>query len=121
VNGAASGFFVPGNAKAAADVLIDDRRALVLVTQNGDSLRTFTAARPGDWRAIRVQALDAYALLTGANGRITRQELSYGSTYLSQSSRYVRITKDVVSVTVVDSRGARRNVPLDSQLARTTK
>ena len=121
VNGAASGFFVAGNAKAAADVLIDDRRSLVVVTQNADTVRTFTAARPAEWRAVRVQPLDAYALITDARGRTTRQELHYGSTYLSQSSRYLRITKDVARVTVVDSRGARRDLTLDTQLARATK
>jgi hypothetical protein len=121
VNGSASGFFVPGNTKALADVLVDDRRSLVLATQNGDSLRAFTPARPAEWRAVRVQRLDSHALLTDRQGRTTRVELPYGSTYLSQSSRYLRITNDVVTATVVDSRGQRRALRLDPQLARATR
>jgi hypothetical protein len=118
LNGSESGFFVPGNAKAVADLLVDDRRSMVLVTQNGDSLRTFAPLHRADGRAVRVQPLDAYALLTGADGRTRREELYYGSTYLSQSSRYLWITKDVVKAVVVDSRGASRSLPLDGQLAR---
>jgi enediyne biosynthesis protein E4 len=121
VNGSRSGFFVPGNAKAVADVLIGDGRSLVLATQNGDSLRTFVAARPAEWRAVRVEPLDTHALLTDRQGRTTRVELPYGSTYLSQSSRYLRITRDVVSATVFDSRGHRRALRLDPQLARAAK
>jgi hypothetical protein len=121
VNGSASGFFVPGNAKAAADVLIGDGRSLVLVTQNGDSLRTFTAARPAKWRAVRVQPLDSYALLTDATGRTTRQELYHGSTYLSQSSRYLRLDSTTAKVVVHDSRGRARSLPVDAQLARAPK
>jgi hypothetical protein len=93
----------------------------VLVTQNGDTLRTFAPTRTGDVRAVRVQPLDSYALLTDAKGRTTRVELAYGSTYLSQSSRYLRLGKDVVKATVVDSRGASRSLPLDSQLARAAR
>ncbi|MFL5618335.1 MAG: FG-GAP repeat domain-containing protein, partial [Gemmatimonadaceae bacterium] len=121
VSGSASGFFVPGNARAVADVLTDDHRSLVLVTQNGDTLRTFAPTRPSDTRALRVHPLDSYALLTDAQGRTSRVELPYGSTYLSQSSRYVRIGKQIVSVKVVDSRGASRSLPLDSQLARAAR
>jgi hypothetical protein len=121
VNGSASGFFVPGNARAVADVLIDDRRSLVLVTQNGDTLRTFAPARPSDAHAVRVQPLDSYALLTDAQGRTARVELPYGSTYLSQSSRYLRIGRQIVNARVFDSRGASRSLPLDSPLARAAR
>jgi hypothetical protein len=48
-------------------------------------------------------------------------ELAYGSTYLSQSSRYMRIGRQIVSVKVFDSRGASRSLALDSQLARAAK
>jgi len=118
LNGSASGFYVPGNAKAVSDLLVDDHRSMVLVTQNADSLLTFAATRRGDGRAVRVQPLDSYALLTRADGRTTREELHYGSTYLSQSSRYLWITRDIVKAVVVDSRGASRSLPLGAQLAR---
>ena len=52
VNGAASGFFVHGNAKGIADLVLDEKRSLVLVSQNDDSLRVF-APRAGGTRAER--------------------------------------------------------------------
>jgi hypothetical protein len=121
MNGSASGFFVPGNAKAVADLLVDDHRSIVLVTQNADSLRTFAAIHRGEGRAVRVQPLDSYALLTGSDGHTRRQELYYGSTYLSQSSRYLWITPDIAKAVVVDSRGTPRSLPLDGQLARSVR
>jgi hypothetical protein len=109
-NGVASGFFVDGNAKAIADLVLDEKRSLVLVTQNNDSLRVFAPSRSGRERNVKLAPLDAYAVLTLANGVTRRQELYYGSTYLSQSSRYLRLPLDVAKAVVFDSRGQSRTV-----------
>ena len=53
--------------------------------------------------------------------RTTRVELAYGSTYLSQSSRYLRLGKDIVKATVFDSRGASRSLAIDAQLAKAAR
>ena len=110
VNGASSGFFVDGDARAIADVMTDERHSLVLVTQNHDSLRVFSSARALGARKIRLAPLDAYAALTRADGTTQRQELYYGSSYLSQSSRYLNVPDGVVKVVVFDSRGGSRIV-----------
>jgi hypothetical protein len=117
VNGAASGFFVDGDAKAIAELVLDERRSLVLVTQNNDSLRVFSALRAGAVRHLRLEPLDAYAVLTLADGRTRRQELYYGSTYLSQSSRYLTVPRDAAKVVVYDSRGRARALALERQVA----
>ncbi|HEV7993761.1 MAG TPA: VCBS repeat-containing protein [Gemmatimonadaceae bacterium] len=114
LNGAASGFFVDGDARAIGDVMVDEKRSLVLVTQNHDSLRVFAPARATGERKLRVGPLDAYASITLAGGATRRQELSYGSSYLSQSSRYVSVPSDAVKVVVVDSRGGSRVLPLET-------
>jgi hypothetical protein len=116
-SGAASGFFVDGNAKAIADLVLDETRSLVLVTQNDDSLRVFAPSRTEHARNVKVAPLDAYALLTRANGATERRELYYGSTYLSQSSRYLRVPAGVVKAVVYDSRGRSRTIPLAPQIA----
>jgi hypothetical protein len=112
VSGAASGFFVDGDAKAIADLVLDDRHSLVLVSQNDDSLRIFSSTRSGNVRNVKLQPLDEYATLTFADGTSRRQELYYGSTYLSQSSRYLRLAPQVVKVVVHDSRGQSRSLVL---------
>src|SRR5438067_13832680 len=47
ISGAASGFYVDGDAKAVAGLLLDDTHLLVLVTQNDDSLKVFSQLRSG--------------------------------------------------------------------------
>ena len=110
VNGAASGFFVDGDARSIADVMLDETRSLVLVTQHRDSLRVFAPSRSVSERKLRVEPLDAYVVLTRADGTTRRQELYYGSTYLSQSSRYVSVPAGVVKAVVFDSRGQSRTI-----------
>jgi hypothetical protein len=114
LNGVASGFFVDGDARAVADLVLDKRRSLVLVSQNDDSLRVFSGARSGNVRNVKLEPLDTYATLTFADGTSRRQELYYGSTYLSQSSRYLRLSAQVVEAVVHNSRGRSRSIPLTS-------
>jgi enediyne biosynthesis protein E4 len=108
MNGASSGFFVDGDAKAIAQLVVDETRSLVLVTQNNDSLLRFTALRSGSTRNVKLEPLDTYAVLTLISGKSRRQNLHYGSTYLSQSSRALRVGDDVVRGVVYDSRGRSR-------------
>src|SRR5207249_8387144 len=62
VSGAASGFYVDGDAKAVAELVLNDTHSLVLVTQNDDSLKVFAPLQSGATRKLRLQALDAYAV-----------------------------------------------------------
>ncbi len=117
VSGAASGFYVDGDAKAVAELVLDDAHSLVLVTQNDDSLKVFARLASRGTRHLRVRALDAYAVLTLADGTIRREELYYGSGYLSQSSRFLKVPEAVTRVTVYDSRGRSRDLVLKARVA----
>ena len=117
VSGAASGFYVDGDAKAVAELVLDDAHSLVLVTQNDDSLKVFAPSHRGRTRSVRVGALDAYAVFTLADGTTRRQELCYGSGYLSQSSRFLQVPEEIARVTVYDSRGHGRDLVLKPGLA----
>jgi hypothetical protein len=116
VGGATSGFFVDGDARAIADLVLDERRSLVLVSQNDDSLRVFSQLRTSGARNVKLQSLDTYATLTFADGTNRREELYYGSTYLSQSSRYLRLGPRVVKAVVHNSRGESRTLALSPSL-----
>ena len=116
VSGAASGFYVDGDAKAVAELVLDDTHSLVLVTQNDDSLKVFAQSRCGRTHNVRVGALDAYALLMLPDGTTRRTELYYGSGYLSQSSRFLQVPEEVTTVTVYDSRGRSRLLPSSSTI-----
>jgi enediyne biosynthesis protein E4 len=110
VTGAASGFYVDGDAKAVAELVLDERRSLVLVTQNDDSLRLFSGVRDTRARNVRLAPLDAYAVLTLADGTTRRREFYYGSTYLSQSSRYLKVPENTVKAVIYDFRGQARTL-----------
>jgi hypothetical protein len=107
-SGSESGFFVDGDAKGVAELQIGDSESGVLVTQNNGSLEVFSAAAEGDWASLRLEPLDETALLTFEGGATRREELPYGSGYLSQSSRFLKVPQGVVRVAVRDSRGEER-------------
>ncbi|MBW3627690.1 MAG: VCBS repeat-containing protein [Gemmatimonadetes bacterium] len=109
LSGSESGFFVEGDAKGIAEIRRDGAPPLLLVTQNNDSLRTFTPSGPPS-RVVKLDPADAYAMLTFKDGRVRREEFHYGSTYLSQSSRALSVPATVVSAVIYDSAGRRRSV-----------
>ncbi len=109
---AASGFFVDGDAKSMAEIQGADGIPLIAVTQNQDSLRLF-APYSNSAKAsqnIRLQPTDAWAEITFASGKTQRQELYYGSTYLSQSSRTLVLGEEVASVVIYSFAGEQREV-----------
>jgi hypothetical protein len=118
VSGTESGFFVDGDAKGIAELVVDERRALVLVTQNGDSVRTFAAVRDAGARHVRLEPLDVVAEITLTDGSTRRLELYHGSTYLSQSSRHLTVPAGATRVVVHDSRGRSRTIAPDVVAAR---
>ncbi|GAB2790926.1 VCBS repeat-containing protein [Rhabdobacter roseus] len=104
-----TGFYVPGNAKGLAQLPAANGQRLVVATQNRGALHIFgQATRPRQW--LPVQPQDAYALLRLKNGRTRRCELSYGTSFLSQSVRQLALDEQVVSVEIVDYKGKRRKV-----------
>jgi len=111
VSGAASGFYVDGDAKAVAELVFDDPHSLILVTQNDDSLSVFARRTRGS-RAVPLRPLDAYALLTFKDGTTRREEFHYGGGYLSQSSRYLDLPGDVAQAVIYDYAGRPRLLPL---------
>jgi hypothetical protein len=106
---ARSGFFVDGDAKGAAELMIDGRRSLILVAQNNDSLRVF-ASEHEERRNVRLAPLDAYAVVTLPDGSRRREEFYYGSTYLSQSSRCLEVPANATRAEIYDYAGKKRTV-----------
>jgi hypothetical protein len=105
---AQSGFFVDGSARAIAAVARGTGPPLMVVSQNSDSLQAFGPR--GEQRTQRLRSTDRYALLTFEDGTTRREELYYGDTYLSQSSRVVRLAPSVVEAVVVERDGTRRTL-----------
>ena len=44
------------------------------------------------------------------NGKIEKKEFYYGSSFLSQSGRFVNIEEDVSDITIFDNKGGQRTI-----------
>jgi enediyne biosynthesis protein E4 len=109
LGGTESGFLVDGDAKAIAEVMVGGARSLLLVTQNDDALRVFTrSGEPG--RVVPLGARDAFALVTLVDGAVRREEFHFGSTYLSQSTRHLRVPATARQAVIVEFNGNRRTI-----------
>lgn len=102
-----SGFFVPGNARALVKLKGRGDELLLAASQNRSWLKLFEKANsPG--KIIRLLDNDRYIYYKLRDGRVRKEELYYGNSFLSQSSRIVCIGKAIQSVEVVNHLGQRR-------------
>jgi len=104
-----SGFFVDGDAKGLADLAIEGGSSLLLATQNDGPVEAFRHQGP-DRHPVRLGPLEHRARLTYEDRSVRSEELYYGSTYLSQSSRVLWIPPGVEKATIFRSTGERRVV-----------
>ena len=108
VPGAASGFWVDGDARALVRLTTPGGNALFLAAQNAGPLKAFTTTRPAARRVVDLRPTDARAEITYADGRRERRECYYGSGYLSQSSRSLALPAGAASVRIFDYAGRDR-------------
>jgi hypothetical protein len=106
-----SGFEVEGDGKALSK-LNSITGPLLIATQNTDSLRIFRLRKDmrENERTFTPLKSDSWATFSFANGKKTKVEFYYGSGYLSQSSRVIRIPIDVTEMMVYDFAGKSRTV-----------
>ncbi|MFD1143114.1 FG-GAP-like repeat-containing protein [Larkinella insperata] len=111
LNPAASGFYVPGNAKGLVQLSgASPGTSWVVATQNRGPLKVFrSVAAP---QTVRLKPTDVAATLQYANGQKQKLEFYYGQSFLSQSAREVSIGKAVKALEVIDSKGGKRMVAL---------
>jgi hypothetical protein len=103
-----SGIYIPGNGKALVK-LRDNKGALLLAaSQNRDYVKLFKLKN--STRNIAVAPNDAYAVIAYKNGKTEKQEFYYGSSFLSQSARFITRSPDMQSVIIYDNTGHKRNV-----------
>ncbi len=81
----ASGFFVPGDARALSSIRIRNQ-SFFIATQNRKPLDVFEFAMPGA-KAAQLQKDDAFAIVELPSKQKQKVEFSWGSSFMSQSSR----------------------------------
>lgn len=105
-----SGVFVPGDAKGLARLETQDHKILLLAAQNNDSLKVLES-KIKRTQVLNAKSTDFYAVVEGKDGKKTKCEFYYGSGYLSQSSRSMRLPIDAKSVLIFDFMGKSRTFP----------
>jgi hypothetical protein len=109
-----SGFFSDGDSKGMAQLNLADNSCLVLVTNNNDRLSSFELSG-SNGKPIRVTQDEVYAIVRKKDGSSFKQELYFGTTYLSASSRAIYCPREIVSLTIYNSRGSKRQVVIDPE------
>ena len=105
-----TGFFVDTDAKGISKLQTGKDETLYLVSSNSDVLKVFSYKKNKSKKTISFLPEDVYVLLKDKDGSTVKQELYYGSTYLSQSSRTLIIGENVISVEVFNSKGKGRTL-----------
>jgi len=103
-----AGMCISGNGKALVKLTGATNKYLVAASQRNGRLELFELNK--DQRTIRVDPADRVALLKLTNGKVQKQELNNGSSFLSQSASFLSVGNHVNSVEITNSHGAVRNI-----------
>jgi hypothetical protein len=104
-----SGLFIDGDCKGIAQLNYSSESQLVVIAQNADSIKVLESKKEKS-EIIQVETLDALVVVSFADGSKRKIELTYGSSYLSSSSRKVRYPAKAVAMKITDSRGTKRKI-----------
>ncbi len=108
----ASGFSIDGEARAMALLTRPDSSQLILVSRYNQPLLAFVQNSPSPGTSIAANQDERLVISYQAGKAVKQQELFYGSGYLSQSSRKVRIPQEIDSVQLVSFSGKKRTILL---------
>ncbi|RYE37316.1 MAG: RNA-binding protein [Sphingobacteriaceae bacterium] len=103
-----SGIYIPGNGKALVKLQSSSGKYLLAASQNRANLKVFELKNSP--KTIKIQPFDLSAVIRYKNGNQTKQEFYYGSSFLSQSGRFLDIEKNMASVIITDNTGQTRTI-----------
>ena len=101
-----SGICIPGNGKALVKLRSAAGDYLVAASQNKDVLKVYQLHRK--MRSIPLLPDDINARITYTDGKTRKEEFYYGSSFLSQSARFLKVDSTIISASITDSKGKTR-------------
>ena len=105
-----SGIFIPGNGKALVKVRGIKSKSILIASQNKGAIKAFRF-RNND-TLIPLLKDDVSAIIKLRNGKMRKEEIYYGSSFLSQSGRFLNINASVLDVEVTNTKGQRRKLAI---------
>jgi len=103
-----SGIYIQGDGKSLVKLRGADGSCLLAAGQNRGPLKLFALKKK--MKLAGLQPSDVRAVVEYKSGRRKVAEVDYGSSFLSQSGRFLLLNDSVRSIEVVDSRGVRRKI-----------
>jgi hypothetical protein len=105
---AQSGIYIPGDGKALVCLKGKNDKLLVAASQNKGPLMIFELKRK--IKFVSLNPMDESAVVNYKNGKKQKREINYGSSFLSQSGRFLAVDDTVVSVEIKNNKGGTRTV-----------
>jgi enediyne biosynthesis protein E4 len=103
-----SGFCVSGDAKSLVKLVNAQQKLITIASQNRASLKFFEYTQ--SIQKIDLMPTETTILIQLKNGKTRREEVQYGSSFLSQSTHSFILTNEVQNIEIIDSGGQKRKV-----------
>jgi enediyne biosynthesis protein E4 len=101
-----SGLYIPGDGKALIKLKGAGDNYLLAASQNGGPLKIFADHTTGPLIGLRPD--DRIILYTLKDGGVRREECYYGTSFLSQSSRFIQAGALVQKIEAINAKGEKR-------------
>lgn len=105
-----SGIYIPGNGKALVQLRDAKGNNLLAASQNRGALKVYRQRIPA--KTFAVTPADVSAVIYLKNGTKQKQELYFGSSFLSQSGRYLSAGPQVTGIEITDIRGNKKRIQI---------
>jgi hypothetical protein len=103
-----SGVFIPENGKALVKLRSSDGKYLIVASQNKGLLKVFESNR--HFGFLPLHRDDVSATIVYKDGRRQKRETGYGSSFLSQSARFIAVDSTVSYAEIINDKGETRKV-----------
>jgi hypothetical protein len=114
LSGMESGVCIPGNGRALVKLRggrgLGAGKYMIAASQNKNDLKLYALNRKAEGIAFRAD--DVSAMIRFRNGKVQKEEAYYGTSFLSQSARFISVSPGVESVEIVNTKGIRRTVKM---------
>jgi enediyne biosynthesis protein E4 len=101
-----SGLFIPNDGKALVQ-FVSNNTLNIAASQNQGQLKIFEKKQQAD-SIIKILPNELYATITFRNGQKRKEEFYYGSSFYSQSSRFVLVNNTISSIEIINNRKEKR-------------
>jgi ASPIC and UnbV/FG-GAP-like repeat len=103
-----SGIYIPGDGKALIKIRGAGDKYLIAASQHKGPVQVYSLNK--QQQLIPLSASDAAVEYEFTNGTKRREEIYYGSSFLSQSGRFIIISGSIKKITIIDFTGKERMI-----------